>query len=112
VNLADFNVLAANFGQDGRTWQTADFNRDGVTNLSDFNVLAANFGLSASPQMMPDDWANLAAAEPEPTAPLSLLTTAMPLLRRRSRRAGRARDLTRADQRGKRLNQNVIVGPG
>jgi hypothetical protein len=32
VNLADFNVLAANFGSGDATWTTADFNRDGAVN--------------------------------------------------------------------------------
>ena len=47
VNLADFNALAANFGQSGRVWVQGDFTYDGVVNLIDFNALAANFGLSA-----------------------------------------------------------------
>jgi subtilisin family serine protease/subtilisin-like proprotein convertase family protein len=46
VNLADFNVLAANFGQAGTDFTEADFNYDGQTNLSDFNILAAQFGKS------------------------------------------------------------------
>ena len=44
VNLADFNILAANFGQSGRGVHTGDFNFDGVVNLGDFNLLAARFG--------------------------------------------------------------------
>ena len=46
VNLADFNVLAANFGQPDRTFSQGDFNFDGVVNLSDFNILAGRFGTS------------------------------------------------------------------
>jgi hypothetical protein len=92
VNLADFNVLAANFGLDGRTWQTADFNRDGVVNLADFNILAANFGVSANgDSVSPTDWALLATALPEPG---QLITTflAAPALRRRQTRRRRARE--------------------
>jgi hypothetical protein len=44
VNLDDFNVLAANFGQTGRDGSTGDFTYDGIVNLDDFNVLAAKFG--------------------------------------------------------------------
>jgi hypothetical protein len=44
VNLDDFNVLAANFGQSGRDFTQADFTYDGVVNLDDFNVLASRFG--------------------------------------------------------------------
>ena len=45
VNLADFNRLAANFGQPPpRTFTRGDFDYDGLVNLADFNVLAGNFG--------------------------------------------------------------------
>ena len=46
VNLDDFNVLAANFGQTGRTFSQGNFNYDagGNVNLDDFNVLASRFG--------------------------------------------------------------------
>ena len=53
VNLSDFNVLAANFGQSNRTFSQGDFNYDGAVNLSDFNILAPRFGqvlASASPR--------------------------------------------------------------
>jgi hypothetical protein len=71
VNLADFNILAANFGGISRYWWEADFTFDGNVNLNDFNRLAANFGLSAGPDGVvgPDDWSALAAAVPEPAAP-------------------------------------------
>jgi hypothetical protein len=44
VNLDDFNILAANFGQANRTFSQGDFNYDTVVNLQDFNVLAGRFG--------------------------------------------------------------------
>ena len=46
VNLDDFNVLATNFGQTGRTFSQGNFNYDagGNVNLDDFNVLASRFG--------------------------------------------------------------------
>jgi hypothetical protein len=72
VNLQDFNILATNFGQSGRTWVQADFTGDGVVSLQDFNQLAAHFGLSAGPDAVvdPADWAALSAAIPEPHSPL------------------------------------------
>lgn len=45
VNLADFNILAANFGQSPRTFSQGDFNYDRTVNLADFNILAARFGV-------------------------------------------------------------------
>jgi hypothetical protein len=46
VNLDDFTILAANFGQTPGTFPAADFNFDGTVNLDDFTVLAAQFGKS------------------------------------------------------------------
>jgi hypothetical protein len=90
VNLADFNILAQNFGQSsGATWIDADFNGDGIVNLTDFNALAANFGLSVGPQG-PDveDWAALGSAVvPEPLggfAGAGLAISGLMLRRRRS----------------------------
>jgi uncharacterized delta-60 repeat protein len=45
VNLNDFNILAANFGQGPRDFTQGDFNYDGIVNLDDFNLLAARFGV-------------------------------------------------------------------
>jgi hypothetical protein len=82
VNLADFNRLAAHFNRSG-VWSDGDFNYDGVVNLPDFNLLAANFNLSASPDgPTPQDWANLAAAVPEPGA--LALFLALPMCLRRA----------------------------
>jgi hypothetical protein len=49
VNLADFNILASNFGQSPRTFSQGDFNYDGIVNLADFNILASRFGTGLSP---------------------------------------------------------------
>jgi hypothetical protein len=86
VNLSDFNRLASSFGQSGKFWQDGDFNYDGTVNLGDFNLLAGNFGLSAAgSEVTPQDWANLAAAIPEPSS-LGLLATAGLLASRKRRR--------------------------
>jgi hypothetical protein len=51
VNLADFNILAANFGQSPRDFTQGDFDYDTAVFLSDFNILASRFGqvLAAEP---------------------------------------------------------------
>ena len=54
VNLDDFNILAANFGQSFREWEQGDFTYDNVVNLDDFNLLAARFGtVLAAPSAAP-----------------------------------------------------------
>ena len=45
VNLGDFNVLAANFGQSPRNFTQGDFDYSGTVNLADFNILASRFGM-------------------------------------------------------------------
>jgi hypothetical protein len=51
VNLQDFNILAANFGQSPRDFTQGDFNYDTIVNLNDFNILASRFGqVLAAPQ--------------------------------------------------------------
>jgi hypothetical protein len=97
VNLADFNALASNFGQNVDRWSKADFNFDGLVNLSDFNALAANFGLSAGPDGVvdPEDWAALGAVVPEPASALwlTLGVASLSLRRRRERnRTGACRN--------------------
>jgi hypothetical protein len=52
VDLSDFNILAANFGQSNRTFTQGDFNYDGTVNLADFNILASKFGVALSPHIV------------------------------------------------------------
>jgi hypothetical protein len=49
VNLNDFNILAANFGQSPRDFTQGDFDYSGNVNLSDFNILAGRFGTALVP---------------------------------------------------------------
>jgi hypothetical protein len=49
VNLADFNILALNFGQSNRNFTQGDFNYDTIVNLADFNLLAGRFGTLLGP---------------------------------------------------------------
>jgi hypothetical protein len=44
VDTVDFNILAANFSQSGKTFSQGDFNYDGTVDTIDFNLLASNFG--------------------------------------------------------------------
>ena len=44
VDLADFTVLANNFGKSGRTFTQGDANYDGKVDLADFTILANRFG--------------------------------------------------------------------
>jgi hypothetical protein len=77
VNLDDFTILAANFGQTQRLWVQGDFSLDGTINLDDFTILAASFG-----QTLPG--ADLARnSVPEPST-IAVLAVGAALLRRRS----------------------------
>jgi hypothetical protein len=54
VNLADFNILADNFGKPPpRNFRQGDFNYDSVVNLRDFNILAGGFGTTLGPAARP-----------------------------------------------------------
>ncbi len=86
VNLSDFNRLAVNFNGVGKVWSEGDFNYDGIVNLLDFNKLAGNFNQSATGvhgEPTPEDWANLAAAVPEPAISVFGASAALLLQRRR-----------------------------
>jgi hypothetical protein len=51
VDTVDFNILAANFSQTGRTFSQGNFDYDsaGSVDTIDFNLLAANFGKALAP---------------------------------------------------------------
>jgi len=84
VNLADFNILAANFGMSVNGWAFADFTLDGIVNLADFNLLAGNFGqTSGGVAPAPEDWAALASVVPEPSISSLLVLPLTALTRRR-----------------------------
>jgi hypothetical protein len=86
VNSDDFNRLASSFGTNGKVWSEGNFNYDalGTVNSDDFNLLAGNFGLSATAGgPTPEDWANLAAAVPEPGSMTLLLGAGLFAGRRR-----------------------------
>jgi len=96
VNSDDFNILATNFGFPGRNWLGGDFTGDGLVDSDDFNLLASNFGLSAAlSDPTPQDWANLAAAVPEPSS-LTLLL------------GGLATSMAGAPRRGRRGERNAL----
>lgn len=74
VDLADFNLLAANFGiTDTANWVDGDFNGDGDITLDDFDILGANFGLTYSPP----------SGVPEPSSLLLLGVAALCVTKRR-----------------------------
>ncbi|MEM1012842.1 MAG: hypothetical protein AAGI46_11560 [Planctomycetota bacterium] len=86
VDLADFGLLRAGFGDSGRN--AADFNLDGTVDLADFGILRAFFGQSlggdlgarAGDLAMMDAWA---ATVPEPASVALLVPAGLTLLRRR-----------------------------
>ncbi len=51
VNLTDFDILAANFGQSPRVFTDGDFNYDSIVNLLDFDILASRFGQGPAPSV-------------------------------------------------------------
>jgi hypothetical protein len=48
VNISDLSVLAANYGQLGRTHAQGDINGDNAVNISDLSILAANWGATTT----------------------------------------------------------------
>lgn len=77
VDIADFSLLAAAFGQSGTDWTSGDANYSDSTDISDFSLLAANFGLTFTPSRP--------AAVPEPAAGLAAAAVAAAMLGRRRR---------------------------
>jgi hypothetical protein len=51
VDVADYNIWAANVGATGATWAQGDLNGDGLVDVADYNIWAANVGrTSATPE--------------------------------------------------------------
>jgi predicted outer membrane repeat protein len=72
VDTVDFNILATNFGQAGKTFSQGNFDYDaaGQVDSVDFNLLAANFSktLPAPPEIAAAEW-NPARATPPTSSP-------------------------------------------
>jgi hypothetical protein len=81
VDSLDFNLLAANFGEQGKSWIDGDVNYDGAVDSVDFNLLATNFGLALGTEAFDP------ALVPEPTA-LTIAGLAMAVTGMRRRRKG------------------------
>jgi hypothetical protein len=69
VDVADYNVWAANVGKTGATWAQGDLNGDGLVDVADYNIWAANVGKTA--------------ATPEPLTLSLLALGGLAMLRRR-----------------------------
>jgi hypothetical protein len=100
VDVADLGILATNFNGFfdsalNNTWSKGDFNLDNVVDVSDLGELATNFnrsviaaggqGLTFEQAMALPQFANLAAAVPEPAAVGLVALGAMGILARRRR---------------------------
>jgi hypothetical protein len=48
VDVADYNIWAANVGKTGATWTQGDLNGDGLVDVADYNIWAANVGKTAA----------------------------------------------------------------
>jgi hypothetical protein len=58
VDVGDLGILAANYGQSGKTWPQGDFNSDGMVDVGDLGILAAHYGEGATqPTNFSDDYA-------------------------------------------------------
>jgi hypothetical protein len=48
VDVADYNIWAANVGKTGASWLQGDLNGDGLVDVADYNIWAANVGKTAA----------------------------------------------------------------
>jgi hypothetical protein len=71
VNLNDFNIMVANFGQSPRDFSQGDFTYDGIVNLDDFNLLASRFGQSVATSSRPGGAPVGGTRETLPSAPVT-----------------------------------------
>jgi hypothetical protein len=60
VDVGDLGILAATYGQSGKTWTMGDFNYDGKVDVGDLGILAANYGAGTGATL--DFAADVAAA--------------------------------------------------
>jgi hypothetical protein len=74
VDVADYNIWAANVGKTGATWSQGDLNGDGLVDVADYNIWAANVGKTAG--------------TPEPVTMTLLAIGGLALLRRKTGIAG------------------------
>jgi uncharacterized repeat protein (TIGR03803 family) len=74
VDVADYNIWAANVGKTGAAWCQGDLNGDGLVDVADYNMWAANVGKTAG--------------VPEPATPTLLALGGLALLRRKAIAAG------------------------
>src|SRR5687768_4072008 len=104
VDVTDLGILATNFNASPRTWTEGDFSIDNTVNVTDLGILATNFNrsivgnLAAGPSfaeaMAMPQFANLAAAVPEPASAGLLLAAAGLLSAGRRRRRGQLEGLS------------------
>jgi autotransporter-associated beta strand protein len=81
VNFDDLLALAKNYNQTAAIWYQGDFNYDGTVNFDDLLILAKNYNtalptspLPGAPAEFSVDLAAAAAAVPEPSTTLTMLT--------------------------------------
>ncbi|MFP4106668.1 MAG: PEP-CTERM sorting domain-containing protein [Phycisphaerae bacterium] len=80
VSAADVELLGANYGREGATWEDGDFDGDGDVDLIDFSWLVTNYPLSEG-----ESAESLLSQTnvPEPTTPALLGLGGLALLKRR-----------------------------
>jgi hypothetical protein len=73
VDVADYDIWAANVGATNATWSHGDFNGDGLVDVADYDIWAANVGQTSG--------------APEPTTIALLALGALALARRKNRQS-------------------------
>jgi hypothetical protein len=77
VDVADYNIWAANVGKTGATWSQGDLNGDGLVDVADYNIWAANVGKSAT-----------SASTVAPSVDVTVKTTSTPGIETTANRVG------------------------
>jgi len=86
VDVADFRILLANYGQPG-DFAHGDFNHDGRVDFADFQILERSFGeTQAAGGPLPATPSIVGVPEPTSAAVLALALSALPLCSRRRRK--------------------------